>query len=347
MKKILFFAALFFIAASSFAYDLPNRRIFIEGAAVRPDQTEYFFFFFFAEAVGTGYPLTVDIEEAAYIFRFDVRSNIDRNIDNNLYVLTISLITIPDNAEVVTVNFYFSSLDEMYEYNRSLFLSAVSYILPYTEDDMIIEVIEVTEIDTAWKDKWLYLRVSFDYPITFYLLRPDGLIGGAGVYDGTFENPVSTAALDHKIYPMPGATAGAELQFLDFMSVELNVKFLLGDTRDNLFLNIAAGTEIKFPLKFFKHFVLAPYIALQTPITISGVFMDFPRFSLGGGIQAGARGGKNASVFVDVNFLFSFTSAGMYNPYGDQLFPYPKVIHYTRYVLGISVGYKFGFINRK
>ena len=347
MKKTLIFSVLFVLTILVFANDLPNRRIFIEGTALRPDQTEYFLWNFYAEATGTGYPVTDKIEEAAYIFRFNVRSNIDRNIDNNLYVLTISLITVPDDLEVLSFDFFFSSLDEMYQYNRMLFLNAVNYIPPYTEEDLVIRVTEINELDTSWKDKWLYLRASFDYPITFYVLQPTGLVGGAGAYRGdNFDAPDDTMPLHHIINPMPGLTLGVELQFLDFMSFELNAKIVLGDTKSNAFINIAAGAEIKFPLKFFKHFVIAPYLAFSSPFTISPVFKEFPRFALGGGVQAGVNGGKNGSFFIDINFMFSFSKAGMHNQYGE-LFPHPSVIYYNRLVIGLGIGYKYGFIARK
>jgi len=342
MKKTLIFAILFVLAAAIFANDLPNRRIFIEGTALRQDQTEYFLWNFYAEAVGTGYPVAENIEDAAYIFRFSVRSNIDRNIDSNLYVLTISLITTTDDVEVVTLDFFFTTLDEMYVYNRDLFLKCVSYIPPYTEDDLIIEI---TDIDTSWKNKWLYLRASFDYPITFYLLQPEGLYQKIAVYDDT-GNTFRVDTQDHKIYPMPGITIGLEFQFLDFMSIELNAKAVLGDTRNNTFINIAAGAELKFPLKFFKHFVISPYLAFAMPFTVSEtVFKEYPPFTVGGGIQAGVYGGKSGSVFIDVNFMLSFAKAGMHNQYGE-LFPKPPVIYYERYVLGLGIGYKFGFISR-
>jgi len=349
MKKALIFAVFSFFAASVFANDLPNRRIFIEGTALRPDQTEYFLWNFYAEAIGTGYPVTENIEEAAYIFRFSVRSNINRNIDNNLYILTISFITASDDLEILTFDFFFSSLDEMYQHNRTLFLYAANYIPPYTEDDLVISITEINELDTSWKDKWLYFRASFDYPISFYILQPKGLFKGMSAYFGDdINNPDYFETLEHKISPMPGITLGVELQFLNFMSVELNTKVVLGDTKSNTFINISAGAEIKFPLKFLKSFVIAPYLAFSIPLTISPIFKEYPPFVLGGGVQAGVGGGKNGSVFLDVNFMFSFSQAGMHNPFMQNDYaPNPPVIYYNRIVIGLGVGYKYGLIARK
>ena len=347
MKKILFFSVLLVLAAVSFANDLPNRRVFIEGYGIRSDYIEYFLSNFNAEAIGTGYPVTNNIDEAAYIFRFGVRSNNDRQLDNNLYILTISLITTSDGVEVVTFDFFFSSLDEMYEYNRTLFLRGVSYIPPYTENDMIVEVYEIAEVDQTWKNKLFYLRASFYYPITFFILQPNGLIGGAGVYQNNdFDNPGHVMPLHHIINPMPGAVFGVEWQFHNFLSMEINLKLSLGDTRSNYFLNIAAAYEFKFPLKFFTNFVITPYIAMETPIQFSNIFHNYPLFALGGGLQVGVSGGKNGSFFIDANFLFSFTDAVMRNPYGE-LYPYPDRIHYKKYVIGLCIGYKLGLGTRK
>ena len=45
------------------------------------------------------------------------------------------------------------------------------------------------------------------------------------------------------------------------------------------------------------------------------------------------------------NYMY-FGDVGRINPHGD-LYPNPKVIHYRRSVIGLGIGYKVGFIDRK
>jgi hypothetical protein len=192
--------------------------------------------------------------------------------------------------------------------------------------------------------------LSFDYPITFYLLQGNGLYQGS-LYSGDYDDPTGFDPLDHSVIAMPGLTVGVEFQFLNFMSFELNYQFSLGDTRVNSFLNMAFGAELKFPIKF-AHILFAPYITFFYPITVSDIFVDFPPFAAGGGVQFCARGGKHGAFFFDIKYMLSFHDAVMKNPYlaypeENQLYPEPSVIHYKRSMIGIGVGYKFGILDRK
>ena len=119
----------------------------------------------------------------------------------------------------------------------------------------------------------------------------------------------------------------------------------MGDTRNDTFINLLAGAELKFPIKYFENFMIEPYAAFALPLMVSDIFHDFPPFALGGGLQFGTKGGKNGALFVDIKYMLCLTDAVMFNPYGE-LFPKPSVIHYQRFVIGLGVGYKFGFIDR-
>jgi hypothetical protein len=355
--KVLLFLVFAILAAPSFAVDLPNRRIFIEGTATTPEQLEFFLINFNREAIGTGYPLAENRRDAGYIFRFSVEPNPNLHIDNNQYVIRISFINNSNNLEVLTLDFFFSELHETFAFNQLLFLRAVSIIPPLTESDIVIvqnaepvivtvtETVNVPVVDHSWRDKWWYLRTTFDYPITFYALQPNGLFGGIAVYDGPIEDPEIFSTEDHKILPMPGVTIGLEFQFFRFMSLEANIHASLGDTRNNDFINIWAGAELKIPLKFLNNFVIAPYGTFLIPLVVSDIFAEFPPYAFGGGIQIGTRGGRNGVFVVDIKYMLSLQDAVMHNPYGE-LYPNPPVIHYKRSVLGIGIGYKFGFGNR-
>jgi len=345
MKKALFLPVFLVFAVSSFASDLPNRRVFIEGTASRADHREYFLRNFHDEAFGTGFPIAENVNDAGYILRFNVSPNVDRQADDNYFVINISLICNTDDLEVLNFDFFFTTLDEMYEHNQPLFLRAVSYIPPFSEDDLII----IQAVDNRWKNKWIYLRASFDYPVTFYVLQGTGLWGEPpiAVFNGNFGEPnFSFSDQDHKIYALPGATVGLQFQLLNFFSIEGNFQISMGDTRDNNFINMAAGAEVKFPLKFLRNFMIEPYGTFVYHLKTSDIFYEFPPFAFGGGIQIGTRGGRHGAFFVDIKYLFSLTESGMHNPYGE-LWPNPEVIYYKRHVIGLGIGYKIGIFNRR
>ncbi|MDR0503663.1 MAG: hypothetical protein LBH16_10135 [Treponema sp.] len=335
----------------------PSRSIFFDGSASKDEHLEFFLVNFKMEAEVLGYNVAREKSDAGYIFKFKVEPNMIRQNDGTLhpapaddsqFVILISLIRNTDDFEILYFNFYFTELLEVYEYTQMLFLKAAVLIPP---GDPVIEkqpviVLQDRAPDTSWRDKLFYIRLSFDYSLAFYILQGDGLIGGQGVYYGDFDDPYRVSPLEHKILPMPGFTAGVEGQFFNFFSMELNAQFSFGDTRDNTFLNAALGTDFKFPLKFFKNFVIAPYAGLAVSVTFSDVFDSFPIFAAGGGIQFGVKSGKNGSIFTDIRYLYSIGNAGMVNPYGE-LFPMPEVINYRRHVLGFSLGYKYGFITRR
>jgi hypothetical protein len=56
-------------------------------------------------------------------------------------------------------------------------------------------------------------------------------------------------------------------------------------------------------------------------------------------------GGRSGSFFIDINYMHSFGDALLFNPYAD-LYPDPPVIHYQHFVIGVGIGYKFGFFDR-
>jgi hypothetical protein len=359
MKKVYFIAILVFFAAFSYADDIiepPNNNIYVEGTASRADHREFFQINFNMEATALGYTLTDNRGEAGYIYRYNVVPNmvdsggIERlpSPDEPQYVIQMSVIRNEDNFEVLSYNVPFTDLDELYEYNQFLFFRSN---LPFAEGEPVY-----VYPDTSWRDKWIYLRVSFDYPISFYVLQPDGLFAGKALYKGDINSPDDfSIPLNHRVSALPGATVGVEVQFLNFMSLEVNFQVSLGDTVSNKFLNMAAGAQLKFPLKFANSLMIEPYGAFTYPLKKSDVFASIPPFLIGGGLQVCTKGGKNGAFFIDVNYMFALKNTTMHNQYKikgasdgtDYLFNKPEVINYKNFVIGLGVGYKFGLFNRK
>jgi hypothetical protein len=360
MKKVYFIAVLVFFAAFSYADDVIaplNNNIYVEGTASRADHREFFQTNFNMEATALGYTLTDNKSEAGFIYRYNVVPNMVvyngieqlASADESQYVIQMSVIRNEDNFEVLSYNVPFTDLNELYEYNQFLFFRSN---LPFAESEPVY-----VYPDTSWRDKWIYLRASFDYPISFYVLQPDGLFAGKALWNGTNINAPDNFSipLNHRVSALPGATVGVEVQFLNFMSLEVNFQVSLGDTVSNKFLNMAAGAQLKFPLKFVNTLMIEPYGAFTYPLNKSENFASVPPFLIGGGVQVCTKGGKSGAFFIDVNYMFSFRNTAMKNLYKvkdasdstDYLYSNPQAINYKRFVIGLGVGYKFGLFNRK
>jgi hypothetical protein len=241
------------------------------------------------------------------------------------------------------MEYLFADEEEMLLYSQLVFFMLMAN-LPDNE------VAASETVDDSWRDKWLYLNPYFNYSFMFLALKPDGLMGGAGVYNPE-PTPPLVAPLDNKIIPMPGIGIGLEVQFLPFMSIEPG--FLISREEivlDHVMYNMIGSLKIKFPLKFFRSVVLEPYGIAAYPMRFPEeleVFAPgaFPEYIFGGGMQIAVKMGKSGALFVDVNYLY-YGDTPMKNQF-TELFPKPSVIHYDHSVLGFGIGYKFGFFNRK
>jgi len=261
-----------------------------------------------------------------------------RNSREQVYIFQLILKNEKANQAVLVQNLLYTSIDTVYDFFPLLIFNIYS--------QMSIKRPSLKKIDNDdWRNKWLYLRASFDFPITFYKLKDDGLKAG-GVYSDDLSH---VQQLDNKVIALPGLTLGAEVQLLDWLSLEPNIQANWEYLNDQDFFNMEAGLQIKFPLKFIRNIMLEPYGAVVYPVysTSSGVFDSLPMLAFGGGCQVATRGGHPGAIFLDVNYMYYFPGdAVVNNPYGN-LFPKPPVIHYQRYVIGLGIGYKFGLVDRK
>jgi len=277
-----------------------------------------------------------------------------------VYIFQLILKNQKTNKAILLQNLLYLSIEDVYDFFPLLMFNIYSKInVKQTPDKQTADIQTYTDTED-WRNKQLYIRVSFDFPITFYTLKPDGLTVKNGLYNPG--PPTKMAApLDNKVVALPGMTLGAEKRLFNWLSVEPKLQIgweylgweYLNKHKD--FLNIAVGLELKFPLKFIKNIMLEPYGAVSYPIpiksspvlTATSVFDSYPRFAYGGGLQVGMKGWKQTgSFFIDINYMYYSGDAVISNPYKD-LYPEPDVIHYQRTVLGLGMGYKFGVNNRK
>ena len=288
------------------------------------------------EAKAAGYDVTENTSAAKYNIKFTVE--FDQSTQKSKFV--VSLVRISDSYVIVSMEYLFSDEEEMLLYSQLVFFMLMAN-LPDNE------VAASEPVDDNWRDKWLYISPYYNYSIMLLALRSEGLHAGVGVYNETLTviNPQ-----DNKIISMPaGLGLGLEFQFLNFMSIEPGVQISQDEVvSDHLMYNLLLSLELKFPLKFFRNVVFEPYGIVAYPKRFPKdleIFADYPKYVFGGGMQIGVKVGKGGALFFDVSYMY-YGDTPIKNPYGEYT-PNPPEIHYDHAVLGFSVGYKFGFLNRK
>jgi hypothetical protein len=259
--------------------------------------------------------------------------------DEKQSVLYITLLDNEENAEVVTFGYPFTELEEVDDFNLYLLYEAMANVpLSKFADDW-----EPPEVEPDhWRNKWVYLHAAFSYPIVTYQLSPQGLLGGNSIYkdDGGI---IDRSELDHKVRAVPGFLVGVEYQFLNWMSAELVFEMRFGDPVSYSFIP-GIGLQLKFPIKPSDRFMLEPYLAVSSILNTSDNYVQYPFFGLGGGFQFGVKAGNMGAFVIDANFIYSLGEVITHNT--NKSFPMPEQIHWNSWTVGLSIGYKIGFVNR-
>ena len=163
------FLLLVLVAASAFAQSREDTLIHVLPVTGTPEQATYFKQNFDMEIAAANYTITQNAGEADYLFQLSVSPNMVLYDDGTMdlappdepqNILTVTLIRGEDNEEIVSFSFPFTDLEEMYEHNLALVYGAMANV-PITR---LGDVVVVDESD-LWRNKWLYIRGSFDYPV--------------------------------------------------------------------------------------------------------------------------------------------------------------------------------------
>jgi hypothetical protein len=346
--KNIFLVVMVLMSVSIFAQTRDDIRVYIAPVVASPDQAKYFVDNFTMETAGAGYNITENVAEADYTLKLEVKPNMVLYDDGSLEqappdekqsVLYITLLNNEENAEVVTFGYPFTELEEMNEFNLYLLYEAMANV-PLTKFSGDYEPPEL-EPD-HWRNKWIYLHAAFSYPIMSYKLKPEGLLGNAAIYNDD-EPEVRYSQIDHKVRAVPGVTFGLEFQFLNWMSAELVFDMTFGDPMSYSFIP-GIGAQLKFPIKPSDRFMLEPYLAVNSRLNTSDTYAQYPFFGAGGGFQFGEKGGSMGAFVIDANFIYSIGELITYNT--NKNFPKPSQIHWDCWTVGLSIGYKVGFLNR-
>jgi hypothetical protein len=342
MKNYVVATALLFITAALFAQSRDDIQVFVPPVTGGvPEQQAFFADNFKMELMGANYAVVDNQNDSDYTMTLTITQDVDDNYEDEsgtgqveriINVLTVSLQDSKDGREILQFSWAFENLEEMYEWNLHLIYQAMANI-PLTKITGVPDT-------NHWRNKWLYIRASFDYPITFYA-NPDP----SGKYSTAKEDDTrySYTAFDHVVRPFPGFTAGLEFQFLNWMSIEGDFQINFGDPFSTAFIP-AINIELKFPLKPSRHFMIEPYGAVNLPTTTATDTIQFPLLGVGGGIQLGVKGGSMGAFFVDINYIYYLDKVITKNNDLDK--PNPATVSWTRFSVGLGIGYKIGFFNR-
>jgi opacity protein-like surface antigen len=331
------------MGVSSFAQEAA---IYLEGVGTQ-EQVAFFRDSFAVEIPAYGYRLADSPQNADYSIRYVISPQ------GRMFTLEASIIRLEDQFTLASNSYYFEYLEDMLPYNQLLIFTLVSNI-PQAE-------VAVAE-DDSWRNKWLYLRASVDFPISFYTLKGTGLYNNNTIFTGEItSNPDDLGyvmLIDNRTVARPAITLGFEVQFLNFLSLEPFFQANWDSMNDNNFFSFAAGLELKFPLKFIKHVMFEPYIAgvyplpFYIPSSATDIFKSLSKFTfgVGGGLQLSIKRGKSDAIFLDLSYMYYIGDTVVKNHYKSENTTVefkPSEIHFQRTVIRLGVGYKFGFINRK
>lgn len=347
MKKSLLMFILLGLACFSYAQTREDILISVPmPTGGQTDEQQFFKEQFEMETTAAGYTITDNQGKSDYLIKLEIAANMVEYEDGTTDLpppdepqkkVTLRLVDNHDNHEIVMFEFPFDMKEEMYDWNLFLLYQAMANV-PMTKLTSVVDT-------NHWRNKWLYLRASFDYPsLTFYAFKSDPGDSMSGAIYNNKTNPWTYAPLEHQIKPLFAGTIGLELQFLNWMSAEADIQLCFGDPMNNSFTP-SVGFQVKFPLKPSKHFMLEPYGTATFPmLTDPKNVVSFPTVGVGGGFQFGVKGGEMGAFFLDVNYIWYIGDVTTKNT--DTHFPLPEHLNWHRFVVGFALGYKIGFFNR-
>jgi hypothetical protein len=340
MKKYFLALVFLFSAAAFFAQSRDDVKVYIPPVTGGvPEQQMFFSENFKMELIGANYAVVDNQADSDYSMALSITQEVEDSYEDEtgavlsqiVNILTIALQDSKDGREILQFSWAFETLEEMYEWNLHLIYQAMANV-PLTKLTGVPDT-------NHWRNKWIYVRASFDYPITFYANPDPTAIYNLPAAGATREYDV----LDHKVLPFPGVTIGAEFQFLNWMSAEGDFQINFGDPLSNSFIP-AINVALKFPIKPSKHFMIEPYGMVTFPTATATETLVFPKLGIGGGVQFGVKGGSRGAFFVDVNYIHYLGEVVTKNTDANK--PEPSTIKWNRFSVGLGIGYKIGFFNR-
>ncbi|MDR1445140.1 MAG: hypothetical protein LBI94_09715 [Treponema sp.] len=329
----LFMVLLFFSACLLCAQSRDDIVIYLAPTTGGTPEQQYFFNENFKmELTGANYAVVENRNQADYSMNLNITQEVKDGEDDVaaeiINVLSISLVDNKDGHEILEFSWAFTVLEDMYEWNLHLIYQAMANV-PLTK-------ITAAPDTNHWRNKWLYIAGYGSLNLNF------------GFYDSG--NTVSYQNREYTFYPGPLFGLGLEYQFLNFLSVELDI---LGapygiDASHNAII-FGMPLLIKFPLKPSRHFMLEPCAGIQFNTSSQGSIIP-PILSWVGGFQYGIKAGERGAIVFDIRAVGDIGSTKLSPPAqagahsaGPASKTYSTI---DRFQLQFLFGFKAGFYNR-
>jgi hypothetical protein len=288
-----------------------------------PSDQVFFYDNLAMEVMAKGYTIVENITEADYTLQGTLNDYYDDWDDETYKVLGMALIDESDGHEVVNQEIVFAG-DPTETY--SILPTAVFSIfanIPLTK----LTAVPDTEL---WRNKWIYISGNLGISPRFYLNED------AFSFNFTFQGGLE-----------------AELQFLYWMALEAgfdlsidNAAYLkeYGSTELINFRTpiLAIQAALKFPLKPGKTFMIEPYFGAAYNMPMSSETTP-SNFSVMAGLDYGVKAGEGC-LFLGFSYGIDLEKT-ILDPLRTSMFNNP-ITDYRRMYLSLTLGYKYGFINR-
>jgi hypothetical protein len=331
MKKFITAAVVFFSIFPLFAQSRSDISVFIEpvsGDGSSPEDLAYFNEMMAMEVPARGFSLGETKKLADYSLvgsvapyempYEDPEEAADEDVEyedpeGKYYAFHIALIDNETDYVMVEQDLTYQSLEEVNEYFPLLIFNMLANI-PLSK----------LTYDDLWRNKWLYFAFAVHWT--------------PRVYTGSGTGAGSSALMWNF-----GLGVTAEFHFLNFMSAEAGLEItrdavasINGDSNQGLVMEVPF--MLKFVVKPSLHYMLEPYGGIQ--LNAPAVEDIKPTLlSWFAGFQFGMKAGGGA-FFIDLRFLQDVGKSEVGRTSTSN------VRHYTRTMLKIGLGYKYGFVNR-
>ena len=336
IKKKILLVILFFTGFSLSAQNFREYKIFVPAVDGQGTIGENAFFYkqLAYEVVNLGHTIVRDRRDSDFILKGAVIPYTeDMNNENAVKQVVNSrgmVFTVPDNRAVPSLmpgEFIFS-LELLDRYSKEIL--AQQKIIYMFIDQSVTDLLSITiynmlsslpalEKSADWRDKWLYLNTNF-------LWNPR-------IYDGTVRS-INIANI--------GFGLSAEFHFHNFISAEIGADITQdwlvysdvdGDVYRDLILELPL--MVKFVLKPLEFYMLEAYGGVQFNFSLMSVTQPYFIAWLTG-IQIGLRAGPGL-IIIDPRFAKDFAPSSIEG----------RLQEYSRNMIRIGVGYKFGFFPKK
>jgi hypothetical protein len=324
-----------------FAQTNGDTRVYIAPCTGDEEADSRFFDENFArELSAAGYMVVQNETAANYRINLQTEPNADYGEyeDAKLRILNIALTYTRTGREIIRFSWEYDSPREMAGWS----LDILYRIMPNLASPEDGDVSPASPPEPGqWRNKRFYALAYGGADFTWFL--SENINGAEYTYTGPLLSNGRRKYINTgnnqggMIRPLAGA--GAEFQFLDYLSAETGLKFRFNNVEDNKNVPVLSlPLYLKFVLKPGRLFMLEPYAGIEFNISTNPEAIRPAVVSAAGGFQFGIWGGRPGAAFIDANFSVDLGLSDVKGPYGAGKF--------QRIALGFAVGYKFGFYNR-